>query len=52
MRKRIQIGLATAGAIAILTSIGLTVIEGVKHRLREEQGLDPVAAELSQPTEP
>lgn len=38
------IGFTILGSVGLLTVIVLTGIEGVKYRLREEQGLDPVWA--------
>jgi hypothetical protein len=29
---------------ALLTSVALTIMEGIKYRAREEQGLDPIWA--------
>ena len=42
--RRVNIGIAAIGTLGLLTSIVLTAIEGVKYRIREEQGLDPVWA--------
>lgn len=42
--KRIAIALTVIGVAGILVVIILTVMEGVKYRTREEQGLDPLPA--------
>lgn len=42
--KRIWVGFTILGSIGLLTVIVLTFIEGVKYRIREEQGLDPISA--------
>lgn len=42
--KRVWIGFTVLGSLGLLTVIVLTVIEGVKYRIREEQGLDPIYA--------
>ncbi len=42
--KRGLIGLTVLGSAGLLTTIVLTVIEGVNYRVREEQGLDPIYA--------
>lgn len=42
--KRILVGLTIVGSIGLFIIIVLTTIEGVKYRIREEQGLDPVWA--------
>jgi len=44
MPKRLCVGLAAMGSAGLLTAIALTTIEGVKYRVREEQGLDPILA--------
>jgi hypothetical protein len=42
--KRLWIGFTALGSIGLLTTIVLTISEGVKYRIREEQGLDPIWA--------
>lgn len=42
--KRIAIALTVIGVTGIFVVVVLTVIEGVKYRTREEQGLDPLQA--------
>lgn len=42
--KRFWVIFTTLGSIGLFTSILLTVSEGVKYRIREEQGLDPIMA--------
>jgi len=42
--KRVVLWFSVAGGLSLATVVTLTVIEGVKYRLREEQGLDPVWA--------
>ncbi len=42
--KRVWVGTAVLGTVGLLTAIVLTVIEGAKYRVREEQGLEPVSA--------
>ncbi|WP_243010933.1 hypothetical protein [Cryobacterium zhongshanensis] len=42
--KRVWIAFSVLGGLGLLTAIVLTVIEGVKYRVREEQGLDPIYA--------
>ncbi|TFB84288.1 hypothetical protein E3O44_15755 [Cryobacterium algoricola] len=42
--KRTWISFTILGGLGLLTAIVLTVIEGVKYRVREEQGLDPIYA--------
>ena len=44
MTKRLLVISAIVGGISLLVVIVLTVIEGVKYRVREEQGLDPIWA--------
>jgi hypothetical protein len=43
--KRAWIGFTVLGSGGLLTAIVLTIIEGVKYRIREEQGLAPIYAE-------
>ena len=42
--KRLWVTFTVVGSLGLLTTIVLTVIEGVKYRVREDQGLDPVPA--------
>lgn len=42
--KRLSIVLTIVGGAGLLTAVVLTIIEGVKYRIREEQGLDPIWA--------
>jgi heme/copper-type cytochrome/quinol oxidase subunit 2 len=42
--KRLLVISAIVGGISLLLVIVLTLIEGVKYRVREEQGLDPISA--------
>lgn len=42
--RHLWIGFTILGSVGLLTVIVLTGIEGVKYRLREEQGLDPIWA--------
>ena len=42
--KRVWIAFTVLGGVGLLTASVLTVIEGVKYRIREEQGLDPIYA--------
>lgn len=42
--KRVGLSFAGIGTIALLLVVSLSVLEGVKYRIREEQGLDPVLA--------
>lgn len=42
--KRLSIGLTIVGSAGLLTAVVLTIIEGVKYRVREEQGVDPIWA--------
>ncbi len=42
--KRLWVALTILGSIGLLAVIVLTFIEGVKYRIREEQGLDPISA--------
>lgn len=44
MMRRLWVTLTAIGGAGLLTTIVLTVIEGVKYRVREDQGLDPVPA--------
>lgn len=44
MMRRLWVTLTVIGGAGLLTTIVLTVIEGVKYRVREDQGLDPVPA--------
>jgi hypothetical protein len=44
MTRRLWVTLTVIGGAALLTTIVLTVIEGVKYRVREDQGLEPVPA--------
>jgi preprotein translocase subunit Sss1 len=42
--KRAWVGFTIIGSCGLLTAIMLTVIEGVKYRIREDQGLGPIYA--------
>jgi hypothetical protein len=42
--KRVWVCFTVLGSVGLLTAIVLTVIEGLKYRAREEQGLDPIYA--------
>jgi hypothetical protein len=42
--KRAWVWFTIAGSLGLLTAVTLTVNEGVKYRIREEQGLDPIWA--------
>ena len=42
--KRYWIPLTVLAIAGLLASVVLTVMEGVKYRLREDQGLDPIYA--------
>jgi hypothetical protein len=42
--KRAWVGFTIIGSGGLLVAIVLTIIEGVKYRLREDQGLDPIYA--------
>ncbi|QTX03338.1 hypothetical protein [Agromyces archimandritae] len=42
--KRLWVSLAVVGGVGLLVTVVLTIIEGVKYRVREEQRLDPIPA--------
>lgn len=42
--RRLWVTLSVVGGAGLLATIVLTVIEGAKYRLREDQGLDPLPA--------
>lgn len=42
--RRAWVILTVVGGIGLLGAIVLTVMEGVKYRMREDQGLDPILA--------
>lgn len=44
--NRLRNVLIVAGCVGLLTAITLTVMEGIKYRIREDEGLDPVSAPL------
>ena len=42
--KRAIVWFSVVGGLGLITAVALIVSEGVKYRLREEQGLDPIWA--------
>ena len=42
--RRLFVGFAILGCLGLLVAIALTIMEGIKYRIREEQGLDPIWA--------
>jgi hypothetical protein len=42
--KRYWVIFTTMASIGLLTPVVLSIIEGMKYRVREEQGLDPIMA--------